>query len=397
MEVDSNINRGILLSEDTIDTNDLNNLSVWLQSGPQLTKGPLVRDFEGQFASTVGSQFAVFVNSGSSANLLLVSALAQSGRLRNRRVLCPAISWVTTVTPFIELGFEVQLVDADKKNLGLDVHHLEKLLKATDASVVSLVNVLGHPNHMREIQEVCQKYGAILIEDSCEALGSRSASEQMLGTIGLAGTYSLYFGHHISTIEGGVVVTDDFDLYQLMLSIRSHGWSRDLDNEFASNLRAEWGVSDFKDLYTFYFSGYNLRPTELQAFLGISQLRKLDWVSSSRFSNDLRYRNKLSGFWHQDSDYHVLSPFAFGTFVEDPGELHDKLRLNGVQSRPLICGNIGRHPFWTKLYGPTALEMADFVDRYGIYLPNHPGMSESQVDFVCEIVRSESVPIHPPS
>ncbi len=372
----------VSLATDTIARCDLEALSQWVLSSSRLTKGPETLAFEGEFAECMGSRYSVFVNSGSSANLLMVAALKESGRLRNAVAIAPAISWVTTVSPLLQLGFDVHLCDADAQSLGLDLNHLEQLFEEHAPSVLILVHVLGHANDLDAIQELCRAHDVFLLEDACEALGSTSLDGNFLGTIGTAGSYSLYYGHHLSTIEGGVVVTDDQEFYRLVVALRSHGWSRDLDDEERKSLAAQHLVDDFRELYTFYYSGYNLRATDLQAFIGRRQLTRLTQVVEARARVDAGYRRALPDFFAQTSNTAVLSPFAFGTLVTDPVNVADRLALAGVESRPLICGNIGRHPFWTKRFGPAALPIADQVHKHGIYLPIHPGMTDEDVSYV---------------
>jgi CDP-6-deoxy-D-xylo-4-hexulose-3-dehydrase len=218
---------------------------------------------------------------------------------------------------------------------------------------------------------------------------------QWLGTQGDFGTFSFYFGHHISTIEGGMVVTDDEKLYEMMLSIRSHGWSRDLDALAQERLRREWQIDDFSNFYTFYYEGFSLRPTDLQAQLGATQLRKIDEITQVRQQNFHTYRDALGEFWSQKSAVGLLSSFAFGTFVEDRARLAKALAENGIESRPHICGKIGRHPFWLKKHPEFRAKIADMVHEKGIYLPNHARLSASAVREICEIVRTNSVPVHP--
>lgn len=381
------------MAHDTLSQAELNDLADWIRTNPQLTKGKLTVEFEARFASVVGSKYAVFVNSGSSANLLVAAALLQSGRLRNNRVLCPAISWVTTVTPFQQLGYDVRLVDADSSNLGFNVELLEEQIKLFDPAMVVLVHVLGHPNTMERLLQLCDEYDILLVEDTCEALGTVNRGGGWLGTFGIAGTFSFYYGHHISTVEGGMVVTDDSELHQLMLSVRSHGWSRDLNQETRNFLQTDWEIDDFSNLYTFYNSGFNLRPTDIQAKLGISQLGRLDKICEIRERNFKRYRDGLSGFWSQSGEYDFLSSFAYGTLVEDRKELAHILQREGFESRPLLCGNLGRHPFWTKHQPEFRAPVADLVHEHGIYFPNHANLELSQIDRLCEIVNSFASPV----
>lgn len=389
------MNSLISLAEDTISTEELALAADFLTSGAKLTKGELTVEFEAQFAAAVGSKHAVYVNSGSSANLLIAAALKESGRLKNHVVVCPAVSWVTTVTPFMHLGFDVILCDSDSTSLGLDLVTLEQIFRTSQPSILALVHVLGHPNRMPEILALCEKYGVLLMEDSCEALGTQLMTGQWLGTLGLAGSFSFYYGHHISTIEGGMVVTDDFEFQQIMLSMRSHGWSRDLEPETAAELTKQYETDSFRNLYTFYYPGFNFRSTDLQAFIGLQQMKKIDEISNTRERNFESYRNGLPGFWRQTSATKRISSFAFGTAVENRAELAAALSNAHIESRPLICGNLGRHPFWLRHHSPQPLPVADWVHNFGLYLPNHARLSADQIDTVCSVVREVGIPSFP--
>ena len=383
----------IRLAGETISQGELNSVGDWMKSGAQLTKGPATQQFEAEFAAQVGARRAVFVNSGSSANLLAVAVAKESGRLKNLRALCPAVSWVTTVTPFLQLGFDVQLVDADAEDLGVDLDDLESKIIDHDPSILILVHVLGHANKMEQIVALCEKYDVFLIEDSCEALGSTVPSGDWLGTLGDIGTYSFYYGHHISTIEGGMAVTDSDDLYELMLSLRSHGWARDISESRRNELAAQWNIDDFSNYYTFYFEGFNFRSTDLQAQLGISQLKKVSSITDRREENFRLYQSLLPDYWSQRSDSGRTSSFAFGTFVEDRLSLWRELESHGIESRPLICGNIGRHPFWLRNHQEFSAPVADLVHSRGIYLPNHVDLSFDDIQKICSVVDRFASPV----
>ncbi|TNJ40557.1 DegT/DnrJ/EryC1/StrS family aminotransferase [Phaeobacter sp. B1627] len=371
----------VTLAEDTISQDELEQTAAWMLAGNRLTKAGLTTLFEEEFAAWMGCKHAVFVNSGSSANLLMIYAAQEAGRLRNKKVIAPAVSWVTTVSPLIQLGFDVRLCDCDPVNLGLDLEHLETLCREDAPAMLILVHVLGHANHMREIREICDRYGVLLLEDSCEALGS-TYDARKLGCHGVAGSFSFYYGHHISTIEGGMVVTDDSELHQVMLSLRSHGWSRDLDPARRDSLQQEHGIDDFRNLYTFYHAGFNLRSTDLQAFIGRLQIAKLDDISWVRQANFNSYAAQLPDFFRQESDANLVSSFAYGTLVENRMEVYAHLKRQQIECRPLICGNIARHPFWTRRYGHQVLPNADLIHEFGIYLPNHHNLSTADVERV---------------
>ena len=287
----------IKLVKDTIDSQDINNLIEWLKTNPKLTKGELTVEFEKQWSEWLGVKYSVFVNSGSSANLAAIYSLLLSGKLKNNKIVVPAVSWVTTVTPAIQLGLEPIMCECDEKNLGLDITHLESIIKNENPSAIILVHVLGLPNHMDEIVKLCKENNVLLVEDSCESIGSKY-NNKMIGTFGDMSTFSFYFGHHMSTIEGGMISTNDEDLYHILLSIRSHGWDRDLPSEKQSELRKKYNIQNFRSLYTFYYPGFNLRATDLQAFIGLQQLKKLDLIVSNRNKNYVRYKNEIKNdFW----------------------------------------------------------------------------------------------------
>jgi CDP-4-dehydro-6-deoxyglucose reductase, E1 len=383
----------INLAEATIDQSELNALAGWIQTNPHITKGPLTVEFERQFAEYIGCKYAVFVNSGSSANLIMYTALLESGRLRNQKVIVPAVSWITTLSPAIQLGFEPILCDADPNNLGLDSHHLRALCAEHRPALMILVHVLGHINDMEEIYAICREYDVLLLEDACEALGSRHQDGRMTGNLALAGSFSFYFGHHISTIEGGMVCTNDRDLYNLFLSIRSHGWGRDVERDYQSAWCAEYDVDEFRNYYMFYYPGYNLRSTDLNAFLGMSQLKKMPEIAKLRAKHFSVYDRCIdSRFWRQSSRCAELSSFAFGTFVENRLETFHALKDAGIESRPLICGSMGRQPFWIKKYGELPLKIADKVHYNGIYLPNHANLDEEKIHYMAEVFNRVAEP-----
>lgn len=384
--------RPVRLAEDTIERHEIEALSAWMLAGNRLTKAEQTRLFEEEFAAWMRCRHAVYVNSGSSANLLMIAALKEAGRLRNNRAVAAAVSWVTTVSPLLQLGFDVRLCDCDPLSLGVDLDHLEQLCRTDPPALLILVHVLGHAGKMAEIRAICERYDVILVEDACEALGS-SYDGRMLGTIGTAGSFSFYYGHHISTIEGGMVVTDDAPLHQIMLSLRSHGWSRDLSPERRQSLAETYAIDEFQNLYTFYHAGFNLRSTDLQAFLGRSQLGKLEEVVARRSANFDLYRAALPDFFSQAGSSEVLSSFAYGTFVANRLETYRHLNALDIECRPLICGNIARHPFWFRERPRQDLPNADKVHDYGIYLPNHHNLAETDIARVAEAFAAVARPI----
>ena len=377
----------INLVKDTIDFNDVKRLITWLETNPRLTKGDLTLEFEKKWSEWLGVKYSVFVNSGSSANLAAIYSLLLSGKLKNNKIVVPAVSWVTTVTPTIQLGMEPIMCDCNIDNLGLDINHLKEIIKNNNPSVIILVHVLGIPNHMDEILKLCKENDILLIEDTCESIGSKY-NDKLLGTLGDLSTFSFYFGHHMSTIEGGMISTNDEDLYHILLSIRSHGWDRDLPKEKQNSLREKYGVDKFRSLYTFYYPGFNLRSTDLQAYIGLGQLEKLDMIVENRNKNFIRYKNEIKNtFWNvSEPEGSFISNFSFPIITKNIKELTEQLITNNIECRPLICGSINEHPFWYERYGKQNLPNSKLVHNYGLYLPNNHQMTDEEISKVIEVV-----------
>jgi CDP-4-dehydro-6-deoxyglucose reductase, E1 len=377
----------ISLVRDTIDKNDLELLVKWLQTNPILTKNKLTVEFEEKFSTYQNRKYSVFLNSGSSANLAMIYSLIVSGKLKNKNIIVPAVSWTTTVTPIIQLGLNPILCEADKDTLGLDIKHLEELIIKHDPSVVMLVHVLGVPNKMNEIIKLCEDNNIILLEDSCESLGS-TYNNIKTGSFGLMSSFSFFYGHIISTIEGGMVCTDDYDLYNILKSIRAHGWNRDLDEDFKLKLKEGFEVDSFKDMYTFYYPGFNLRSTDLQAFIGIHQLDKLESIVEKRHKNYVIYDNTIkNNYWKvKQTENSYVCNFAYPIIHPNIKQIANSLIQSNVETRPLICGSIGNQPYWIKLYGKTSFEFADIIDKYGLYIPNNPDLKVEEVMYICDII-----------
>jgi CDP-4-dehydro-6-deoxyglucose reductase, E1 len=384
--------RTVKLADSTISAEEIRALAGWLQEDHQLTKGPLTRQFEAEFAAYSGTKYSIMVNSGSSANLLMAYSLLEAGYLKNKKVIVPAVSWITTLSPFIQLGFDCFLCDSDADDLGVDLNHLEALLKKEQPALLILVHILGHPNKMEAIQRLCEQYGCRVIEDACEALGSEYAG-QKTGALSLAGSFSFYYGHHISTIEGGAITTSDDKLYSVMLSIRSHGWSRDVPEADRIAWRKEHDIDEFREFYSFYYPGYNLRSSDLNAFLGRGQLQRLPDIAKTRERNFELYRKALPEFWSQRSERSFVSSFAYGTFVKNRLAVFHHLKANGIECRPLVCGSMGRQPFWIKRYGVMHLTVADRVHDFGLYLPNHANIAPDDISHVAHCFKEVAEPL----
>jgi len=377
----------ITLVKDTIDNKDIDRLVDWLKTYPRLSKGPITLEFENKFSNWLGTKYSVFVNSGSSANLLMLSTLKQGNYLKNNKIVVPSTAWATDLAPVIQLGLEPILCDSNMEDLSADLEHLEKIFQEESPSALIFVSVLGLVPDMNKIVELCLEYDVILLEDTCEAMGCEYKGKK-LGTFGKMSSFSTFFGHHISTIEGGIVSTDDFELYELLLSIRSHGWDRDLSVETQFKLQQDWDISEFDTMYTFYYSGFNIRSTDLQAYIGLAQIDNLNDWGKKREENFHLY-NKLirNDFWKVKSKPDCLeSNFAYPIIHPKRDEIVKTLTSNNVEVRPMICGSMGTQPFYVKEFGELKLPNVTVIDEYGFYVPNNPKLTREEVSFISGLV-----------
>ena len=375
----------ITLVKDTIDNKDIDRLIDWLKTYPRLTKGLVTLEFEAKFSKWLGRKYSVFCNSGSSANLLMLSVLKE--KYGSKKVVVPSVAWSTDLAPVIQLGLQPILCDCNMKDLAVDLEHLEKIFTEESPDALLLVSALGLVPDMNKIVELCSKYDVILLEDTCESMGCEFVNRK-LGTFGIMSSFSTFFGHHISTIEGGLISTDDKELYELLVAIRSHGWARDLSVETQLNLSEEWNVSEFDSLYTFYYPGFNMRSTDLQAYIGLAQVDKLDDWGRKRLTNFNLYQELIENdYWKPDIDLnHFVSNFAYPIIHPNRNIIVENLRKNDVEVRPLICGSMGTQPFYVKKYGRLELPNVSVVDKYGFYVPNHPTLTYDEIELICNIV-----------
>jgi CDP-6-deoxy-D-xylo-4-hexulose-3-dehydrase len=243
---------------------------------------------------------------------------------------------------------------------------------------------------MDKIVKLCDEYNVILLEDTCESMGCEYKG-QKLGTFGKMSSFSTFFGHHISTIEGGIISTDDFELYELLLSIRSHGWDRDLSVETQFQLQQDWDVSDFDAMYTFYYSGFNMRSTDLQAYIGLTQIDKINDWGKKREHNYNLYQDLIKNDYWKPKSYpnSLTSNFAYPIVSPNRDEIVKSLQENQVEVRPMICGSMGTQPFYVKEFGELKLPKVSVIDEYGFYVPNHPSLTEEEIQFISGIVNEK--------
>jgi len=379
----------IKLVSDTIDKEDIKHLIDWLNQDeiPKLTKGDLTLELEKKWAKKIGTKYSVYVNSGSSSILLTLAAILESGKLKNKKIIVPGLSWATDVSSPILLGMEPIMCDCNLEDLSCDLIHLEKLFKEHSPSCMILVSPLGLVPNMNEVMFLCEKYDVLLFEDVCESMGSKFQGKY-LGSFGFASFFSMYFGHHLSTIEGGFINTNDEDFYHLLLMMRSHGWDRDLPISKQVELRKKYNVSDFDSLYNFYVPGFNLRSTDLQAFIGIRAIEKLDKFSAKRNKNYKYYINsiKVNEIHLTEKKDDFVSNFALPIVSVNKKEIVSRLISANVEVRPLIAGNMSKKPMWYEKFGYVDLPNCEKINEFGFYIPNHQDLEIDDINFICGII-----------
>jgi len=365
------------LATATWDSAEIKAMEEVIKSG-EFTMGKKVEKFESEFANYFEAGFSVMSNSGSSANLLALAAIRYSSlnRLPHKdEVIVPAVSWSTTFFPISQLGYKLKFVDIDIYSLNANLKQIESAIGPKTAGIV-IVNLLGNPSELAEIRELAIAHSLFLIEDNCESMGA-VYNGQFAGTFGDIGTFSSFFSHHISTMEGGLSVTSSLELKQVMTSLRAHGWTRELPDD--NYVHPKTG-DDFEDLFRFVLPGYNLRPLEIEAAIGSQQLLKLPEIVNGRRRNATKFLRVMEDFPEiivqkeiGKSSWFGFSLILAGKFSERRRELVNIFANNSIASRPIVAGNFTRNPVIRHLphvsIGP--LKNADRVHFDGLFIGNH--------------------------
>jgi CDP-6-deoxy-D-xylo-4-hexulose-3-dehydrase len=364
-------------------------LAKFILQAKQLSMGEQVAAFENEFAISQGAKHAVLVNSGGSANLAMLQSLKNLGRLKDGdKVGFSALTWSTNVMPIIQLGMQPIPIDCNQSTLNVMSQQLKQRLNETDLQALFITNALGFAGDLETIREICDGAHVILIEDNCEALGTELPAGKT-GSFGTMSSFSLFVAHHMSTIEGGIICTNDEEIEEMLRIVRANGWDRNLKAQQQLKWRKKHNIhSEFEAKYTFYDLGYNIRPTEITGFLGRYQLKFLKENIAAREKNYLTletYVNENPDLQVFDrSHISVLSNFAFPVLCKSP-ELKDRYMDQfsgaGVEIRPMIAGNIQRQPFYKKYISYSyGLPETDFIQECGFYCGNYPELNKTDIE-----------------
>jgi CDP-6-deoxy-D-xylo-4-hexulose-3-dehydrase len=343
----------------------------------RFTMGPRVAEFERLAAQAFGAEHAVMVNSGSSANLVAVAAAVldpRGGLQPGDEVLVPAVSWATTYYPLQQYGLKPKFVDIDLDTLNIDLDLAAAAIGPRTKGVFA-VNLLGNPMDYHRLGALVAEHDLVLLEDNCESMGA-TFDGKFAGTFGRMGTLSSFFSHHISTMEGGLVLTDDEQLRQMLVSLRAHGWTRELpDDNFVHPKTGD----AFDDLFRFVLPGYNVRPLEMSGALGIQQIAKVPGLVAGRRGNATYFLQRMADLpVRLQQETGESSWFGFSFVLEGPlagrrSEVVAALSAAGIESRPIVAGNFARNPVMRYLDAvvPDALPAADKVHVDGLFIGNH--------------------------
>jgi len=368
----------IPLASTTWDSEEMNAMQDVIKSG-MFTMGENVQKFEEQFAEYHKSKYCVMVNSGSSANFLMIAALffttGKNKLKRGDEVIVPSVSWSTTYSPIYFHGLKLRFVDVGKDTLNINPANIKNAI-TKDTKAVMAVNLLGNACEYKEILAICEENNLILLEDNCESLGA-SYDNKKSGTFGLVSSCSSFFSHHISTMEGGLILTDDEEIYHILLSIRAHGWTRNLPTD---NLICTKSDDPFYESFRFILPGYNVRPLELSGALGTKQLPKVDSLIEKRRLNADYFIEMMSEFDFIDiqKETGASSWFGFSLILNDKAnftraDLVHRLNSRGIETRPIVCGNILENEMTQYFDFSTSgnFAVSENIHANGLFIGNH--------------------------
>jgi len=373
-------------------------LADFIINSSQLSIGRACREFEKKFAKWQGRKYCVMVNSGSSANLAIVQALLNLGKLeKGDYVGFSAVTWSTNIMPLMQLGLNIVPIDIELSTLNVSSKKLLNTIKKSPIKMLFLTNLLGFCDDIDEIKKICYQKKIILIEDNCESLGT-VYKKQKLGNFGFASTFSFYVGHHLSTIEGGAICTDNSELETMLQLVRAHGWDRNLTEGKQLKIRLKYNINSmFYSRYTFYDLGYNLRTTEINGYVGNAQIKYLDEIVKKRKENFFKMAvpiyKKLNKYYSIKYDHiDFLSNFAVPVICKSQkirNELVEKCK-DIVEIRPIVGGDMILQPFFKKYVKDSFGENsnAKLVHEQGLYFGNNPELTEEEMNTIINIFTS---------
>ena len=388
----------IKLMENTFidEINTKKSLISFIKSAKKLSMGKEVLNFENNFSKKLKHKYTTMVNSGSSANLVLIQSLKNLKILKkNDNVAISSLTWSTSVMPLIQMNLNPIPIDINLNTFNCSSKNFSKALKKYKIKAFFITNAMGFSDDIDKIKKICIKNKIVLIEDNCESLNSEYKNKK-LGTFGIASTHSFFVGHHLSSIEGGTISTSSKKIDNMLKLVRAHGWSRNLDEKTKKKYYKKFKTLEFYKPYTFYDLAFNVRPSEINGFLASNQLKYLGKITKSREENFFNiYKNyiKNDDFIHYKiKDMNVISNFAFPIICKNKF-IHKKYiskfkRLN-IEIRPFISGNIVNQPFFKKYVKKKfKLPNAEIIHNLSFYCPNHNDLIKKDIARIIKAIES---------
>ncbi len=364
------------------------------------TMGKKVKEFEEKFAKNFGSKYATMVNSGSSANLLMLSVLKNYKKILKKKtnkpnIIAPSVGWSTSYYPICQNNFKINFVDVNLDTLNIDTVEVEKAIDKNTVAILA-INLLGNPCNFNRLKKIAKKNDLILIEDNCESLGAKYHNKYC-GTHGLMGTHSLFFSHHMQTMEGGVILTDNKDINDFLKSLRAHGWCRDLPKK--NNLYKK-SNNKFRDHFVFITPGYSLRPLEIEASVGLVQLKKLNKFMKIREKNSLIFENLFKNKnWckiqkqekRSSSSWYGFNLILTGQLKNKRKIIIEKLQKNKIEVRPTMTGNFLNNPVMKFLdfKASGSFKNSKYIDKNGFFVGNYPKDLSKELNFLYKKLEEE--------
>jgi len=364
------------LASDSWDELEVNAINDVIKSN-RYTMGSKVRQFENEFSKFFDVKYSLMLNSGSSANLLAVASLIideETDLNQGDEVIVPAVSWSTTFSPISQYGLKLRFVDIDLNTLNIDENLIENAITKKTKAIFA-VNLLGNSCNFKKLKDLCDKYNLLLLEDNCESLGAKY-DNKFTGTIGNVGTFSFFFSHHMQTMEGGMLVTNNKKTYELANSMRAHGWIRDLPDD--NSLFKKTG-DNFEDSFKFITPGYSIRPLEMSGAIGSVQLRKIsNFIDNRRenakFFNELFKSNENIIIQREtgESSWFGFSIVLKNKLLGKRSEVLKKLSNANIETRPIVAGNFTKNPTIKYMDHTISGELknAEYIDENGFFVGN---------------------------
>jgi CDP-6-deoxy-D-xylo-4-hexulose-3-dehydrase len=385
----------IPLMNDNIDKEDIKSVVEFLSgdSIPKLTNGPKVIEFENSWGEWLGTKYNLFVNSGASANELTMLALAHI--IGEGEIIVPPLTWISDISSVLFAGHKLVFVDVNFSNLSFDIEKLKSAI-TSDTKAIFITHVLGINAVSDELLKICEEKNILLIEDVCESHGTTFQGRKV-GNFGFASNFSFYFAHHMSTIEGGMICTNNWEFYQVCRALRSHGMTREMTSDSMKKNIIE-ANPDLNPDFIFLRPAHNFRSTEINAVIGLSQLPKLDSKNQERIDNFDYFMSKLdSSKYNTNIKTEGNCNYAFIVILNDANldkrnYLENKLRDNGIEFRRGLSGggNQMRQPFFKSKYNEFSnFPVIEHIHNFSWYIGNYPGLEREKIDFLLEVLNSD--------